>query len=114
MAARHRWTERKNVLDQFEALEAVSPNDQVLEATLKRVRVTFLEMNKLERKSLENPDDNVLSTREILDSITWLAQQSKDFAAARANMLDWSDTTPEEREILLQAAKIQDRLMGKE
>ncbi len=113
LASRYMWTERKNVIDSYEALESIPPGEAAFEAALQRVQITFVEIGKLRRRVLEEPD-NVLSVGEIMSSIDWVTEKSEAYARARAESMNFESLTPEEREVMLQAKRIQDRLLGKE
>lgn len=111
LAANFKWSERRKVIETFETLHSIRPEDMGAEAALSRVQITFVEIMKLRQKSFESPDQ-VIDTGEIMKSIEWMINASAGLDARRSSRLDWSKCTPEERECLLQAKGIMDRMMG--
>lgn len=112
LANRFRWAERRQIIETYEGLEAIPANEMATESAITRVRIVFAEISKLQQKVLATPD-TVLDTREIMSGVEWMTQASRDFADRRADLLDWSSLTPEERETMLAAKEIQERLLRK-
>ena len=78
---------------------------------MSRVRVTLVEMMKLERRSMSTPEQ-VLSEEGIFKSLQFLQESAAGMEARKAASMDWSKLTPDERETMIAAKQIQDRLMN--
>ncbi len=109
-AARWDWARRRQVIETFEGLASVSLADMGAEAAAARVRIAFAEIMKLQARSFESPD-NVLSAQETFQQVQWMQEASIGLLERRAAALDWSKLTPEDRETMIAAKRIQDRLM---
>lgn len=103
------WTERRHALEAYESLQRVSPGQEIVEAAIARVRITLIELAKLQRSVLENPD-NVMETSEIMNSIDWMTKHAEAYAARQERARDFTRLDPDERETVMQAFKILERL----
>ena len=110
LAARYDWARRKAVIHAYEGFAELDPNEQIQEAGRKQVRVILAEVAKLEYQVLSNPDP-ILKPSDVFHGVDWALTKQEAYAERRASMLDWSVLTPEEREIMIKAKDIQDRLL---
>lgn len=110
LADRFDWAQRRTVIASFEGFEGLEPDEQMVEAAMMRVRIVLSEVAKLQTHVISSPD-NVLTPTEIFAGVEWMMEKREAYAERRSNMLDWSSLTPEEREIMIQAKEIQDRLI---
>ena len=112
LANKFNWAVRRQAWETYEALDSIPPEEMATEAALARVRVTLTEIMKLQRAVLESPDC-VLEPREVMAGVEWLTTEARIWSERKSDVLDWSSLTPDEREIMLQAKEIQDRLISK-
>lgn len=111
LSVKHMWAQRKQVIDTLDAMAEIPLGEQGLEAAHARVRIAFVEMMKLQREVMSTPV-RCLETPELMRSVDWMMEAVQGLESRRAASLDWTKLEPEEREIMLQAKSIQDRLMG--
>ena len=111
LAENHNWAGRAQTIQTYESLEAVDPSEQGYEAAIARVRITLTEILKLQNRVMSSPE-NQLDVKEIMSNVDWMTDVAQGISERKAKRLDWTQCTPEERETLLQAKAIQDRLMN--
>lgn len=111
LAQRYQWAHRRKTIETFEALNAIPAKDVPVEAAIGRVQIVLAEILKLRAHVMSTPE-NVLDTREIMQGIDWLLDAQQGMLERAERAIDWSKLTPAEREIMIQAADIQDRLLG--
>ena len=109
LAIANRWTARRQALESFESLQRIGPGQEIVEAAIARVRVTLIEISKLQRAAVENPD-NVMEVSDIMRSIEWMTQHAEAYAARQERARDFSRLNPDERETVMKAFQILERL----
>jgi hypothetical protein len=111
LARVYEWTSRRLALETMIGVASVPLDDMPAEAAVARVQIGFAEMSKLRNRALSTPE-NVLDVGDIMRTSEWMIEAAAGLEARRKRSLDWSRCTPEERETLLRAKAIQDRLLN--
>lgn len=109
LAGRHDWTRRAQGLQSLEAAQGTHA-EQATGAAIQQVEILIVEMQKLHKAVIESPG-NVLSPKDVFDRMEWLTDTIQGLQERNAAMADWSALTPEERDIMIKAAEIQERLI---
>lgn len=110
LAQDHDWAHRRQVLETYEVLAEIPAGQAGQESAISRVRIVLAEIKKLEAQVLSTPNQ-VLEHSEIFKGVDWMMTAAEGMAQRAAAQLDWSSLDPEEREIMLKAKRIQDRLL---
>lgn len=110
LAVRHDWARRRAVIQAYEGFAELDPSEQIQEAGRKQVRIILAEVAKLEYHVMSNPDP-MLKPSDVFHGVDWALTKQEAYAERRASMLDWSKLSAEEREIMIRAKDIQDRLL---
>ena len=108
LAARYDWAGRAQALT-AQRLTGGDPAEQATKTIVQQVEVLFAEMNKLHSHVMASPD-RTLSPAEIFSRVDWLTQTIEGLQERQANLTDYSRLTPDKREIMIQAALIQEEL----
>jgi hypothetical protein len=111
LSRRFNWAERRLTIETYEGLEGLTPGEMGMEAAMARVRITLVEIMKLQSKVMSDPDSQ-LQVSEVMNGIEWMISAQQGIVDRKAQRMDWKGLSPEEREIMLKAKEIQDRLMG--
>jgi enamine deaminase RidA (YjgF/YER057c/UK114 family) len=110
LAARHDWTSRAQALTTL-AEHSGTHAEQATKAAIQQVEILIAEMGKLHASVVSNPN-SVLSPRDVFDRMEWLTSTIQGLQERNASMMDYSALSPEDREIMIRAAEIQERLIG--
>lgn len=111
-ATKWEWAKRRKTIETYEGFESIDPGELALDAVMARVQIVFVEVMKLRELSLSTADA-VLDPGQIFASLEWLQDAAQGQIARRAAVLDWKALTPDEREIMIKAKRIQDRVLAK-
>lgn len=109
-AERWQWAERRQAIETLEGVALMSLTDMGAEAAVSRVQIAFAEIQKLRHRVFTTPDQ-VLANGEIFDQAQWIQDAALGVMDRRSAKLDWTSLTPDEREIMIKAKRIQDRLL---
>jgi hypothetical protein len=111
-AERWQWAERRQAIETLEGVALLSLSDMGAESAVARVQIAFAEIKKLQHRVFSSPDQ-ILANGEVFQQAQWIQEAALGVMDRRAAKLDWSSLTPEDREIMIKAKRIQDKLLAK-
>lgn len=109
-AERFNWASRRQSIETYEAVHTMSPQELTQHGAVALVQTAAVEALKLRQASFSSPSP-VMSPKESLEGLKFGAA-AEGIWAQEARAVDYSQCSHEDRECLIRAKEILDRLLG--